>query len=342
MAAGSCCLRGAGNARAPGGTRDLHQDKGQVALARAGLLDAFRAIARHDDQEQRDVDPLTGIVSAGSLGPEGSMDRPEIDRGVLRQLLLDALPGNVVQWNRPLAHIGAGHVRAHRLEFSDGTHAEADVVIGADGAWSRVRPALTSVAPAYTGITFFEGWIDTPSTAISELVGRGTLFAFGGTEAIVAQRNGMGRICVYAGMKRSAPWLASQLAQASAAQVVQTSYRSWAPNLRALLQACAGFAERPIDSLPADIAWTPRDGITLIGDAAHLMPPVGLGVNLAMLDAADLATALCHGSGWRLAMRDAEAQICQRASLAMPFAIEGFQQWFIVPSADGASQDKAA
>ncbi|BAN95477.1 hypothetical protein E05_07110 [Plautia stali symbiont] len=76
-------------------------------------------------------------------------------------------------------------------------------MIGADGAWSRVRRYLTPVRPVYTGITFFEGWIDHPSDQINGIAGNGTAFSFGGAQALVTQRNGGGRICVYAAMKRA-------------------------------------------------------------------------------------------------------------------------------------------
>lgn len=324
--------------RAQGGTLDLHQDKGQVALERAGLLASFRAIARHEDQVQRNIDPFSGkeIVDAGR--PDDDIDRPEIDRGALRKLLLDALPRETVRWDCRLVAIEAGIKHRHTLLFADGTCFEADVVIGADGAWSCVRPFLSSVIPKYTGITFFEGWIDQPTSEAAGLVGKGSLFAFGGAQAIFAQRNGQGRLCVYAALKRSRNWLADQLSARSAASLIKATYRDWSPNLRNLLDACRDFTARPIHALPADFAWLPHTGVTLIGDAAHLMPPVGLGVNLAMLDAADVANALNQEGDWSSALRKTEILISARASSFMRGATEGFKQWFedTAVTADGA------
>jgi 2-polyprenyl-6-methoxyphenol hydroxylase-like FAD-dependent oxidoreductase len=318
--------------RSQGGTLDLHEDKGQVALASAGLLASFRAIARHEDQSEKTMDYLSGREITGESRPDENLDRPEIDRGELRKLLLDALPAAIVQWGRRLTNIVPGAGDKHALLFEDGSRVEADIVIGADGAWSRVRAALTDITPIYTGITFFEGWIDYPTPDAADLVGRGSLFSFGGAEALFAQRNGQGRLCVYAALKRPQEWLATTASNGVASDVVQACYQHWAPNLRLLLNDCKGFTGRPIYALPPEFQWKPRVGITLIGDAAHLMPPVGLGVNLAMLDAADIGTALCRDADWRAALYHAERMIFDRAHSMMRNATEGFQQWFAEPA----------
>ncbi|KPC49631.1 FAD-dependent oxidoreductase [Amantichitinum ursilacus] len=314
--------------RAQGGSLDLHADKGQLALHHAGLLQAFRAIARHEDQQERAVDPISGQVIAGAAGPDRQLDRPEIDRGVLLQLLLDALPASVVQWGKKLQRVDASASGPHRLIFNDGAEASADVVIGADGAWSRVRTLLTAVQPRYTGITFFEGWIAQPTAAQASLVGRGTMFALGGPQALIAQRNGAGRLCVYAALRNvPKPWHEAR-SGAALKPLLRARYAGWAAPLLALFDACADFSARPIFTLPAPVQWTPRRGISLIGDAAHLMPPVGLGVNLAMLDAAEMALALCDAPDPYAALHAVESQICQRANCHMAAGIEGFSQWF--------------
>jgi 2-polyprenyl-6-methoxyphenol hydroxylase-like FAD-dependent oxidoreductase len=314
--------------RAQGGTLDLHEDKAQIALQRAGLLDAFRAVARHEDQENKNVDPISGEVQPDEAREDDALDRPEIDRGALRDLLLSALPEGTLMWGHRLKGVEPALGGCHALHFADGNIATADLVIGADGAWSRVRAALSPEVPFYTGVTFLEGWIENPTARQAGLVGNGTLFSFGGPQAIFAQRNGQGRICVYAAVKRAQDRLKQQLAATSAKHVVQGIYAGWAGNLVDLLEGCADFVERPIFSLTADFHWAARPGVTLIGDAAHVMPPVGLGVNLAMLDASDIASAVVENADWHTATCIAEGHIMDRARRAMKDAIPGFAAWF--------------
>lgn len=84
------------DARSQGGSLDLRADGGQRAMDAAGLLDAFRAESREDAKAFRMLD------STGQDMPNEGDDThedadPEIDRGDLRNLLLDALPADVLQ-----------------------------------------------------------------------------------------------------------------------------------------------------------------------------------------------------------------------------------------------------
>ncbi len=314
--------------RTQGGSLDLHDDGGQIALRHAGLLDAFRAIARHEDQESRNIDPWSGTQLEGQPRDDENTDRPEIDRGELRDLLLNALPASAVSWSHRLAHIVGTHDERWRLIFDDGSDEVADIVIGADGAWSRVRRALTPISPEYSGVTFMEGWLDPPSIAQAAFVGHGTMFSFGGPESIFAQRNGMGRICIYAAIQRSREWIKTEAQRRDLREVVLHVFNGWAPQLRDLLDGCWGFVERPIYQLPLGFEWQHQKGLYLVGDAAHLMPPVGVGVNLAMLDASDLAISIIDGEDWQVAARNTQNEICRRGDGIMQQAIPGFQQWF--------------
>ena len=114
------------NARAQGGTLDLHEDSGLKALHHAGLMEAFRANYRPGADKMtvfdRHADVLMDDLGGGEIGSE----RPEIDRGRLRDILLDSLAAGTVVWGchfQALTQTGSGI----RIDFANGTSADADI-----------------------------------------------------------------------------------------------------------------------------------------------------------------------------------------------------------------------
>ncbi|KKO70567.1 FAD-dependent oxidoreductase [Kerstersia gyiorum] len=322
--------------RDQGGSLDLHPDDGQLALAKAGLLQEFLSLARHEDQESRDVDAVSGKVMQVEIPEPGTGNRPEIDRVVLRQLLLQRLDTGAILWDSPVQGISDRPDGRYDIHFSHCTRGPFDIVIGADGAWSRVRTALSDVRPSYTGVTFMELWlhdVDRRHPALADLVGHGTLFSLHGEAGIFAQRNGEATIRVYAVFKTTTEETErtdQTLAGISTADIVKR-FDGWAPSLLTLItDADRIVAPRPINALPADFRWPHRRGLTLIGDAAHVMPPLGEGVNTAMLDAAKLAEALVSTPHWDEAISACEESMRQRVAPIAARCIDEFAQWFSI------------
>ncbi|TQN61299.1 FAD-dependent monooxygenase [Agrobacterium tumefaciens] len=321
-------------ARDQGGTLDLHADTGQLALEKAGLLPCFNNIARHEDQETRVLDYRSATILAEDLPAPGEGQRPEIDRHALRELLLASIAPETVQWDHRLKTVTSHSDGKHSLHFENGRTECFDLVIGADGAWSRVRPALTDVQPVYTGTTFVElriDAIDERHPSIAEMIGRGSIFALHAEMGLIAQRNGNGHVRVYAAIP-VAP-AEGQRPDMALAGITRNEllkrFSGWSEKLlKMILNADAITAVRPIIALPAGLRWAHRPGLTLIGDAAHVMPPVGVGVNLAMLDAADLAEALVSASDWPLAVERFETMMQNRAASIAEDAASGFADMF--------------
>ncbi|WP_086849598.1 FAD-dependent oxidoreductase [Amycolatopsis kentuckyensis] len=308
----------AAGARPQGGTLDMHADTGQVALRTARLDDRFRALARPEGQQMRAFDPHTAEVAMDELPAEGDDSRPEIDRGQLRGILLDSLSPGTVRWGHPVADVATTGEGAH-LTFADGTSQDFDLVVGADGAWSRVRHALTGVRPVYSGVTFVEFGLDDADRrhpALAALTGQGTMMTKAGGKALIAQRNSNGHIRCYATFYAPEDWAAGlDFAVADAVRDhLLERYAGWHPDLLAYLREHdGGFTHRPLHVLPVPHAWTTTPGLTLLGDAAHLMPPLGVGANLALLDGTELATALATSPSVGDAVRAYEAGLLPRS-----------------------------
>jgi len=291
-------------ARNQGGSLDLHEMSGQLALKKAGLLDAFDAAARPEGQATRVLDKEGNVYIDLKPSDENST-RPEIDRGTLQTILFESLEPGTVKWGHRLRAIERavdGHLR---LLFDNGVTEKPDLVFGSDGAWSKVRPMVSSEKPQYSGITFIEGRVsggDAHWDEISRLVGEGAVMITGDNRAILAQRNSDGHIRLYACLRETQAWIERQHFDFGNPASVRTKlldhYAGWSPDMRRLLTASDDyFVLRPIFTHRPLQHWIAQPDVSLTGDAAHVMPPfTGKGVNLAMQDAMELADNLTEGA----------------------------------------------
>src|SRR5580693_6472818 len=194
--------------RGQGGTLDLHAGTGQRALREAGLIGQFYAIARRSGQDLRLLEPDGTLLLQEDTPDDAPPERPEVDRGDLRNLLLDSLPEHAVRWGHALESAGD-----ELLHFADGSSATYDLLVGADGADSKVRALLTDARPTHTGQNVVELGIpdiDRTHPDLAAMVGRGNYWVLGNGQSLSAQRNGDGRVRVYLSFYNTAEdWFAT-------------------------------------------------------------------------------------------------------------------------------------
>ncbi|OPX16416.1 FAD-dependent monooxygenase [Gordonia sp. i37] len=242
------------------------------------------------DQVRAAAGPAGVVDRSGTRRPDGSWltrmasthDVRVIDRADLYRILLAAVPAGSIRAGARVVEVGDTSV-----VLDTGEHLSADVIVGADGLRSAVRSSAfddpgvrDSGYGAWRAITTRPVATDTAG----ESVGRGARFGI----APLAD----GRVYWFACVS-SPP--GSSPAGDAAMEEVRRRFGHWHQPIEEILDATdpASVSYLPIEELAAPLASFVSGRRVLIGDAAHAMTPnLGQGANLAIEDAATLATLL--------------------------------------------------
>ncbi|KAI1634047.1 hypothetical protein F4809DRAFT_652175 [Biscogniauxia mediterranea] len=257
------------NYRAQGGTLDLHSKTGLAAMKEARLWDEFCREARFasDYTMMCDKDFNAFVEVTGS---DGTARRPEIDRSKLRQILTESLPDNTIKWGHRLQSVKEGD----RLVFEHSTESGFDLIVGCDGAWSKVRNYITTVKPQYSGVGYHQLSVPDAEQTASQFLRVGNVS--------VRPENWV-QSCGYD------PYDLEQTKKA-----ILEELHDWCLQLREAIEKAQGDCDpKSLYMLPVGWRREHRQGVMIIVDAAHLMPPfAGEGVNVALDDARKLAAAI--------------------------------------------------
>ncbi|MCI3936753.1 FAD-dependent monooxygenase [Chryseobacterium aahli] len=325
------------DARVQGSPLDMHEESGMAALIKADLLTEFKnnfmpgadkTLILNDQAEIFFSDHENNIEE--DFGNEHF--RPEIDRGVLRKILLESLEPETIVWNSHFISMEP-HNEGWILHFKDGLSVYADLVIGSDGANSKIRPYLTNIKPFYSGVTMLEGNVYDSKKAVPQmhsLINGGKIMAFGNEKNILMGQKGGGDLGFYVSFKTNENWAKeSGIDFSDRTEVLnwfKKEYSDWSNIWYELFEkAATPFIPRPIYCAPLDQTWKTLPNLTIIGDAAHVMPPfAGEGANMAMLDALELSDCLTSDeySSLQEAISGYEIKMRKRAADAAKDSLE--------------------
>jgi 2-polyprenyl-6-methoxyphenol hydroxylase-like FAD-dependent oxidoreductase len=322
------------DARHQGGSLDIHEESGQFALREAHLYEEFRRFTHPQGEHVRVLDKSARVfVDDGP--PDGEGGRPEIDRTVLRKLFIDSLAPGRIAWGHKVTSVRT-HDGRHEVTFADGSRTTADLLVGADGTWSKVRPLLSAATPEYAGISHIEIHIpdaEARHPKLAALVGPGMMFALSDNKGFLG--HGGEHIDLGVSLRVPQDWLSAHGVDrsdpATTRETLLTEFAGWSPDLTDLIRHCDDtITPRQIFALPTGHRWPRVPGVTLVGDAAHVMPPyAGEGANLAMLDAAELALAIvAHPDDIETALTGYETAMFPRAETAAEMSAQGLDMCF--------------
>ena len=327
----------------PSGSLDLHAESGLLALSACNLSAQFQALK----QECSEASIIADAQGKVHWSDDGFGERPEIARNKLTELLSSVVPDERVRWGCKVVGVvqdGAANpsgkrewIVKYKSAQPSNIESEAepiseepfDLIIGADGAHSRIRSLLTPIQPYYSSISCITLTIPRISTLyphLSTTIGTGSFSAMGHRKAVMSQRGAGDSARIYLMLHTSSSSYLeesginslcsspSQLKEKLLSDESLFGNSNWGLGIRELIAAGCdaetaamelddrsskrtyereGITARPLDMLPVDFTWTHKRGLTLLGDAAHLMTPfAGEGVNCAMLDALELSKAI--------------------------------------------------
>lgn len=290
------------NYRSQGGTLDLRGSTGLAAIKAAGLWEQFQDYVRYDGESLLVTDKFLTTWVRRKPGrkdkPNKLQEAPEIDRAVLRKMLVDSVPAECVRWGWKLTSMRRTASLGLELCFANGEVVPGfDLIVGADGAWSKTRALLSPDKPHYAGIGGWSMQISDAKEVAPEayaFVNRGSVFSYSDGRGVMGQQLGDGSINVsYYGpypedFTKTCDFDTEDLGVSK--QYMLNDLKEWAHPLTNLIKSANDrLVWRSLYELPVGWAWPHQNGVTLLGDAAHVMTPFsGIGVNTAFHDAMEL------------------------------------------------------
>lgn len=285
-----------------GGTLDLHKGSGQKAMKKAGMLERYFELAI--PMGRTVADENGNVLSVQKTIPEEAQDNPEINRNDLRNLLLDSLKNGTVVWNSKVNEL---EVKDGKwiLHFENNESAIADLVIGANGGMSAIRKYITDAEVEETGTYMIQGEVleaEIKCKDFFSLCNDNILMSAFNGNLLVANPKNKSALSYNVIFKTPDEWLSGNELDFKNIESIRSflidRFSDWDETYKELFRATSFFVGLPTRKISLEKEWKNSRvlPVTLIGDAAHLMPPfAGQGANIGLVDAMILAENITSG-----------------------------------------------
>jgi FAD-dependent urate hydroxylase len=215
-----------------------------------------------------------------------------VPRRVLLDRLLERFPTERIRFNSRAVRV-LGTERGVRVQFEDGSSAEGDVLIGADGLHSIVRDIVGAPHAEPTGWCSWQGLVTLPGISDKHVA----LIVIGDHGNLGLWPAGGSAVQWWFDL----PWSPDFVRPERPMDVIRSSFTGWCDSVDRVLATLTDddLTDSPYPHFRHRIPWPCRGAMTLLGDAAHTMPPtLAQGTNQALLDTMVLRKALSdlHGN----------------------------------------------
>jgi 2-polyprenyl-6-methoxyphenol hydroxylase-like FAD-dependent oxidoreductase len=240
---------------------------------------------------------LTAIVDR--LGAPVRM----VPRRVLLERLLEGFPTDRIRCNARAIGVVIAH-NGVRLEFEDGSSAEGDLLIGADGLHSMVRGIVGGQPAEPTGWCSWQGLVTLPHVADKHVA-----------QMIIGEHGNIGLWPAGGSDVQwwfDLPWSPDFVRPGRPIDMIRSNFEGWSDSADRVLATLTDedLARSPFPHFRHPIPRSGRGPVTLLGDAAHTMPPtLAQGTNQALLDTMVLCKALSDFGKGRNGVRSSKRDL---------------------------------
>jgi FAD-dependent urate hydroxylase len=209
-----------------------------------------------------------------------------VPRRVLIDRLLEGFPADRIRYNSRAVEI-ASTSNGVRVDFDDGSSAEGDLLIGADGLHSKVRDLVGAPDAKPTGWCSWQGLATCHDIADKHVA----LLAIGAHGNLGLWPAGGSDVQWWFDL----PWSPNFVRPECPIDVIRSNFTGWSKKVDRVLETLTDddLAESPFPHFRHSVPGAGRGAVTLLGDAAHTMPPtLAQGTNAALLDTMVLCKVL--------------------------------------------------